>query len=166
MEVAQQFRVGQGLDLHRLVDGRPLILGGVRIPYARGLEGHSDADVLLHAVTDAVLGAAGLPDIGQRFPNTDETWRGASSLELLRLAWSDAAEQGWRVENIDCCVLAESPKLSEFFAAMRQNIGRVLGCSDTQVCVKATTPEKLGALGRSEGIAAMAVALLSRRVTS
>jgi len=154
-------RVGFGYDVHRLVPERALILGGVRIPYELGLLGHSDADVLTHAICDALLGAAALGDIGIHFPDTDERFRGISSLHLLgevnRLL--DAA--GYAPVNIDATVAAERPKLAPYIPAMREALGDVLGLPVDRVGVKATTTEKLGAIGREEGIAAMAVALIS-----
>ena len=146
-------RVGLGIDTHRFADGRPLILGGVEIPHERGLLGFSDADVLAHAITDALLGAAGLGDIGQHFPDTDEQWRGADSLELLRVV---AARVG-AIEHVDCTVMMERPKLSPHRDAIRANLEQLLGCT---VNVKATTGEGMGFVGRGEGVAALAVATL------
>ena len=155
-------RVGQGFDVHALVEGRPLILGGVRIASARGLLGHSDADVLLHAVTDALLGAAGLGDIGRHFPDTDPAFVGADSRMLLRAAMEKISAAGWRVSNVDCTVIAEAPKIAPHAAAMCANIAADLGITAAQVNVKGKTTEKLGLTGRGEGIAAQAVALLRR----
>ncbi len=155
-------RVGQGFDVHALVEGRPLILGGVRIASARGLLGHSDADVLLHAVTDALLGAAGLGDIGRHFPDTDPAFAGADSRVLLRAAMEKIRAAGWRVGNVDCTVIAEAPKIAPHAAAMCANIAADLGITAAQVNVKGKTTEKLGLTGRGEGIAAQAVALLRR----
>ncbi len=155
-------RVGQGFDVHALVEGRPLILGGVRIASARGLLGHSDADVLLHAVTDALLGAAGLGDIGRHFPDTDPAFSGADSRMLLRAAMEKIRAAGWRVSNVDCTVIAEAPKIAPHAAAMCANIAADLGIIAQQVNVKGKTTEKLGLTGRGEGIAAQAVALLLR----
>ena len=155
-------RVGQGFDVHALVEGRPLILGGVRIANARGLLGHSDADVLLHAVTDALLGAAGLGDIGRHFPDTDPAFVGADSRVLLRAAMEKIRAAGWRVSNVDCTVIAEAPKIAPHAAAMCANIAADLGITAAQVNVKGKTTEKLGLTGRGEGIAAQAVALLRR----
>ncbi len=155
-------RVGQGFDVHALVEGRPLILGGVRIANARGLLGHSDADVLLHAVTDALLGAAGLGDIGRHFPDTDPAFVGADSRMLLRAAMEKIRAAGWRVSNVDCTVIAEAPKIAPHAAAMCANIAADLGITAAQVNVKGKTTEKLGLTGRGEGIAAQAVALLRR----
>ncbi|MGE5468871.1 MAG: 2-C-methyl-D-erythritol 2,4-cyclodiphosphate synthase [Ignavibacteria bacterium] len=156
------FRIGQGYDVHALVPGRKLIIGGVDIPFDRGLAGHSDADVLLHAITDAVLGAAGLGDIGRMFPDTEERWRGADSRMLLRGAMAAVKQAGWRVGNVDATVVAQAPRISAHVAAMRDNIAADLGVSAAQVNVKGKTTERLGFAGRGEGIAAEAVALLVR----
>ena len=156
-------RIGQGIDVHQLVEGRPLILGGVTIPHTHGLDGHSDADALLHAITDAFLGATGRGDIGTLFPNNDERWRGADSKELLRLAWAPLKKEGWRVANLDCTILAERPKISPHIPAMKQGITALLGIELDACGIKATTTEKLGALGREEGIAAFAVVLLEKQ---
>lgn len=157
-----EFRVGLGQDCHRLVDDRPLILGGVRIEHDRGLLGHSDADVLLHAITDAVLGAAGLGDIGEMFPDTDPKHRGADSGELLRTALAAATGQGWRVVNVDCTVAAERPKLSPHKAAIRRRVADLLGVAADAVNVKAKTGEKVGPVGREEAMTAEAVVLLAK----
>jgi 2-C-methyl-D-erythritol 2,4-cyclodiphosphate synthase len=159
-------RFGQGFDAHRLVPGRPLILGGVRIPHPTGLLGHSDADVLVHAVMDAILGAAALGDIGQWFPDTDERHRGADSLELLRTMLADPRLAGWRVGNVDATVVAQAPRLAPHVPAMRENLARALGVAADRVSVKATTTEALGFCGRGEGIAALAVATIARRTKS
>jgi 2-C-methyl-D-erythritol 2,4-cyclodiphosphate synthase len=151
-------RSGIGYDIHRLAEGRKLILGGVEIPHSRGLEGHSDADVLLHAIADALLGAVGAGDIGQHFPNTDESIRGVSSIEILRRVIKVLAEKNARLVNIDATVLAEEPKLAPHVAAMQKRIADAIATPDSNVSVKATTNEKLGAIGRSEGIAAIAIA--------
>ena len=151
-------RCGIGYDVHRLAEGQKLILGGVEIAHSHGLEGHSDADVLLHAIADALLGAVGEGDIGQHFPNTDESIRGISSIEILRRVIKVLAEKKTRVVNIDATVLAEKPKLAPHIAAMRKTIADAIGILDSNVSVKATTNEKLGAVGRSEGIAAIAIA--------
>ena len=161
--MATEVRVGTGYDVHRLVKGRPLYIGGVRIEHDLGLDGHSDADVLLHAIMDAILGAAGLPDIGHYFPPTDERYRGASSLKLLDTVRSIVAEAGWQVVNVDSTVVAEQPRLSPYLAAMKATIGKALGVGERQVGIKATTNEGLGFVGRGEGIVAMAVALLAPR---
>jgi 2-C-methyl-D-erythritol 2,4-cyclodiphosphate synthase len=155
-------RVGQGFDVHALVAGRPLILGGVRIPHAFGLLGHSDADVLLHAVTDALLGAAGLGDIGRHFPDTDPAYAGADSRVLLRAAMDKVRAAGWRVGNVDCTIVAEAPKIAPHAAAMCASIAADLGIEAGRVNVKGKTTEKLGFTGRGEGIAAQAAVLLLR----
>ena len=152
------FRCGIGYDAHRLVSGRKLILGGVKIPHPRGLEGHSDADVLSHAVADAILGALGAGDIGKHFPNTEESIRGISSIEILRHAATIAAQKNARVVNVDATVLAEAPKISPHIAAMQEKIANALGVKANAISIKATTNEGLGAIGRSEGMAAIAVA--------
>ncbi len=152
------FRCGIGYDAHRLVSGRKLILGGVKIPHPRGLEGHSDADVLSHAVADAVLGALGAGDIGKHFLNTDESIRGISSIEILRHVATIAAQKNAQVVNVDATVLAEAPKISPHIAAMQEKIANALGVKANAISIKATTNEGLGAIGRSEGMAAIAVA--------
>jgi len=157
------FRIGQGYDVHALVVGRPLILGGVRIPFERGLEGHSDADVLLHALGDALLGAAGLGDLGSHFPPDDERWRDVDSGDLLRRIVAWVGERGFRVVNCDATVVAERPKLLPYREAMRERVAELLAVDSEVVSLKATTHERLGALGRGEGIAALAVVLLVRR---
>jgi len=149
---------GIGYDVHQLVEGRALILGGVEIPHTHGLDGHSDADVLAHAIADAVLGAIGERDIGFHFPNTDQSIRGISSLEILRKVANLVKEKGGRVINIDATLVAEAPKISPHVAAMRANLAAALGLDPKRVGVKATTNERMGFLGRGEGIAAMAVA--------
>ena len=156
------FRIGHGYDVHRLTEGRALILGGVQVPYALGLLGHSDADVLTHAVMDALLGEAGLGDIGRHFPDTNERYRGISSLLLLEHVRRLLADAGWRAGNIDATVIAQRPKLAPFLDEMRQKLAATLGISPDCVNVKATTEEGLGFSGRGEGIAAHAVALLER----
>jgi 2-C-methyl-D-erythritol 2,4-cyclodiphosphate synthase len=156
-------RVGIGYDVHRMAPGRPLVLGGVVVPSEDGLEGHSDADALLHAVMDALLGAAGLNDIGHHFPPGDERYRGASSLGLLQEVRRLVERAGWQVVNVDSTVVAERPKLAPFLGAMKRAIGESLGVDQARIGIKATTNEGLGAMGRREGIAAMAVALLVRR---
>ncbi|MCD8133894.1 MAG: 2-C-methyl-D-erythritol 2,4-cyclodiphosphate synthase [Clostridiales bacterium] len=154
-------RVGMGYDVHQLTEGRRLILGGVDIPHTRGLLGHSDADVLLHAVMDALLGAAALGDIGKHFPDTDERYRGISSLRLLSRVGDLLLQSHYVIENIDATVIAQQPKLRPYIAQMEQNIADTLGIDQSQVNVKATTEEHLGFTGREEGIAANAVCLLS-----
>ena len=151
-------RCGIGYDVHRLAEGRKLILGGVEIAHSHGLEGHSDADVLLHAIADALLGAIGAGDIGQHFPDTDESLRGISSIEILKRVLKMLAEKRARVVNIDATVLAEEPQLAPHVAAMRKKIADAISTSDSNVSVKATTNERLGAIGRGEGIAAIAIA--------
>ncbi|WP_247215221.1 2-C-methyl-D-erythritol 2,4-cyclodiphosphate synthase [Synechococcus sp. C9] len=154
------FRIGNGYDIHRLVPERPLILGGVNIPHTLGLLGHSDADVLTHAVMDALLGALGLGDIGHYFPPDDPQWAGADSVMLLTQVRRWVAEQGWQVANVDTVVVAERPKLKPHIPAMQARLAEALGVAPAQVGVKATTNERLGPVGREEGIAAHAVALL------
>ena len=156
-------RVGIGYDLHRLVEGRPLILGGVRIPYDRGLTGHSDADAVCHAATDAILGAAAAGSIGQHFPDTDPRWAGASSLELLRAAVDITRRDGFVVENLDVTVIAEHPRLGPYVDRMRAELARAMGIETSHVSVKGKTNEGLGAVGRGEAIAAHAITLLKRR---
>ena len=156
------FRVGQGFDVHALVEGRDLIIGGVKIPHTHGLLGHSDADVLLHAVTDAILGAAGLGDIGRHFPDTDARYAGADSRVLLRAAMQKVSEAGWRVVNVDATVHAQAPKIGPHAESMVANIAADLGIVPDCVNVKAKTNEGLGYLGRKEGIAATVVVLIER----
>nr|WP_245574296.1 2-C-methyl-D-erythritol 2,4-cyclodiphosphate synthase [Desulfovirgula thermocuniculi] len=156
-------RFGFGYDVHRLVAGRPLVLGGVTVPFPLGLEGHSDADVLLHAVMDALLGAAGLGDIGRHFPDTDPHYAGASSLWLLEQVGQMLSQKGFRVQNIDATLVAQAPRLAGYIPAMEHNIARALGVDAARVNVKATTTEGLGFAGRGEGMAAYAVAALGYR---
>jgi 2-C-methyl-D-erythritol 2,4-cyclodiphosphate synthase len=156
------FRIGQGYDVHQLVEGRPLIIGGVHVPYERGLLGHSDADVLLHAITDALFGAASMGDIGRHFPDTDKKFAGADSRVLLREAFALVSEAGFAIANLDATVIAQAPKLASHIEAMRANIAQDLDLPPTRVNVKAKTNEKLGYLGRGEGIEAQAVVLLRR----
>jgi len=156
-------RCGIGYDVHRLVEGRKLILGGIEIAHSRGLEGHSDADVLSHAIADALLGAIGAGDIGQHFPNTDESIRGISSIEILKQVSKLLAEKKARVLNIDATVIAEEPKIAPHVFAMRQKIAFAIDISQSDVSIKATTNEKLGFIGRGEGIAAMAVATVEQK---
>ncbi|PWK05651.1 2-C-methyl-D-erythritol 2,4-cyclodiphosphate synthase [Tumebacillus permanentifrigoris] len=156
-------RIGMGYDVHKLVEGRPLILGGVTIPHETGLLGHSDADVLLHAIKDAILGALALGDIGKHFPDTDERYRGADSLQLLAHVWNLATERGYSLGNLDCVVMAERPKLRPYIDEMRGVLARELGAELDQINVKATTTEKLGFVGREEGMAAQAVVLLLKK---
>jgi len=152
------FRSGIGYDVHCLAPGRKLILGGIEIDHPRGLEGHSDADVVSHAIADALLGAIGAGDIGQHFPNTDESIRGISSIEILRRVAKLVADKGARVVNVDATMIAEAPRLAPHVAAMRQKLADAIGLSESDVSLKATTNEQLGPVGRGEGIAAIAIA--------
>jgi 2-C-methyl-D-erythritol 2,4-cyclodiphosphate synthase len=154
-------RAGIGYDCHRLADGRRLVIGGVEIPHERGLDGHSDSDVLAHAVIDALLGAAGLGDIGEHFPDTDERWRDADSIGLLEAVVGMVAGAGLVVENVDCTVMMEAPKLAPHRQAIRASLARALGLETGRVNVKATTGERMGFVGRGEGVAALAVAAVS-----
>ncbi|NIC40643.1 2-C-methyl-D-erythritol 2,4-cyclodiphosphate synthase [Aquabacterium sp. A08] len=156
------FRVGEGWDVHALVPGRPLVLGGVTVPHHSGLLGHSDADALLHAITDALLGAAGLGDIGTLFPDSDARFRGANSRVLLAEALRQVQDQGWAVANVDCTVVAQAPRLAAHKAAMRAAIAQTLGLASAQVNVKAKTAEKLGPVGQGLSMEARAVVLLYR----
>lgn len=153
-------RIGQGIDVHALVEGRDLIIGGVKIPYSKGLLGHSDADVLLHAISDALLGAAGLGDIGKHFPDTDPQWKGADSRALLRAVVARVAAQGWAVVNVDATIVAQAPRMAPHIPQMQSYIASDLGIAIAAVNIKATTTEHLGFTGRGEGIAAQAVVLL------
>ena len=153
-------RIGHGYDVHRLVPGRALILGGVKIPYELGLDGHSDADVLLHAVMDALLGAAALRDIGYHFPDTDPTYKGADSMQLLKEVGRKIAAAGYRVGNIDVTMIAQKPKLKDYIPTMAKNIAAALGIEESRVNVKATTEERLGFTGTGEGMSCHAVCLL------
>lgn len=153
-------RIGQGYDVHKLVEGRKLILGGVEVPCEKGLLGHSDADVLTHAIMDALLGAAGLGDIGKHFPDTDPAYAGADSLRLLEAVAQKLKEQGWKVGNIDSTIIAQRPKLAPYLPQMRENLARMLAVSPEQINVKATTEEGMGFTGTGDGMAAQAVALL------
>ena len=157
------FRIGQGFDVHQLVEGRPLIIGGVRIPYEKGLLGHSDADVLLHAVADACLGAIGAGDIGKHFPDTDSRYKDADSALLLKQVWELVKQQGYELVNLDCTIIAQKPKMAPHIEQMKENIAKWLEGEPSQVNVKATTTEKLGFTGREEGIAAQAVVLLQKQ---
>lgn len=157
-------RLGQGMDYHRLQKGRRLVLGGVEIPFEMGLAGHSDADVLAHAVCDALLGAAAMGDIGRHFPDTDARHQGRSSLEFLHEVRDKLNQAGWRIVNVDATVLAQRPRIAPFFEAMQQNMARALGIARAQVSVKATTSEGMNAEGRGEGISAHAVAMIERDV--
>ena len=157
------FRIGNGYDVHRLVAGRKLILGGVEIPHPLGLDGHSDADALTHAICDAILGALGAGDIGKYFPDTDPKWKGVSSLMLLKEVGAKCAERGFVIANIDSIIAAQKPKIAPHIEAMQQNIASALGVDPTQINVKATTTETLGYVGREEGMAATAVVLLEKK---
>ena len=157
-----QLRVGCGYDVHKLVEGRKLILCGVEVPYELGLLGHSDADVALHALMDALLGAAALGDIGKHFPDTDERFKGADSMKLTEHIVKLLTERGWQINNVDVTIIAQRPKLAGFIPAMRENVAKVLGIDADAVNVKATTTEKLGFTGRGEGIASEAVASIIR----
>ena len=159
----EAYRIGTGYDIHRLVDGRKLMLGGIRVPFMKGLLGHSDSDVLSHAVCDALLGAAALGDIGTHFPDTDPRWRGASSLDFLRHAVKLIGEQGYGVANVDATVITEQPKLKPYIQTMREQLASVLEVSVDAVSIKAKTNEGLDAIGRGEAMAAHAVVLLVRR---
>jgi 2-C-methyl-D-erythritol 2,4-cyclodiphosphate synthase len=158
-------RIGHGYDVHRLVEGRKLILGGVDIPYEKGLLGHSDADVLLHAISDAILGAIGEGDIGRHFPDSDPRYKGADSLKLLAHVMKLAEDKGFRLGNLDATIVAQRPKLAPHIPLMRQNIAGVLSAEIDRVNVKATTTEELGFAGRGEGIAAYAVTLMEKKRT-
>ena len=153
-------RIGTGYDVHKLVEGRKLIMGGVEIPYEKGLLGHSDADVLVHAIMDALLGAAALGDIGKHFPDTDTKYKGADSLMLMREVKRILSDEGYEIENVDSTIIAQAPKMKPHIEEMRQNIAEALSLDITQVSVKATTEERLGFTGRGEGISAQAVALI------
>ena len=153
-------RIGTGYDVHKLAEGRKLIIGGVEIPYEKGLLGHSDADVLVHAIMDALLGAAALGDIGKHFPDTDPKYKGADSLMLMREVRRILKENGYRIGNVDSTIIAQAPKMSPHIDTMRRNIADALGLDVSQVSVKATTEERLGFTGRGEGISAQAVALI------
>lgn len=153
-------RIGQGYDVHQLVEGRPLIIGGIEIPHEKGLLGHSDADVLLHTVADAVLGAIAEGDIGKHFPDTDPAFKGADSAKLLSHVWELVKKKGYKLGNIDCTIIAQRPKMAPYIPEMRQRISELLEADLDQVNVKATTTEKLGFCGREEGIAAQATVLL------
>lgn len=155
-------RVGQGYDVHQLVAGRPLIIGGVHIPYEKGLLGHSDADVLLHAVTDACLGAVGLGDIGSYFPDNDNAYKNANSAVLLKNVWEMIKDKGYLLVNIDATIIAQKPKMAPYIELMKTNIAAILEAEREQINVKATTTEKLGFTGREEGIASLAVVLLEK----
>lgn len=156
------FRIGQGFDVHAFAEDRPLIIGGITIPHTKGLIGHSDADVLLHTVTDAALGAIGKVDIGTHFPDTDAAFKDADSAVLLEKVWEMVKEEGYRLGNIDCTIIAQKPKMAPYIEDIRQRVAELLEAEVSQVNVKATTTEKLGFPGREEGIAAMATILLMK----
>ena len=156
-------RVGMGIDVHALVEGRPLILGGVTVPHSLGLSGHSDGDALTHAVVDALIGAAGMGDIGGRFPSSDNAYKDADSLTFLSAIAPELSEAGWSIENVDATIIAQRPALSPFVNDMAANIARALTIDPDQINVKATTSDRLGIAGREEGVAAFAVALLERQ---
>ena len=155
-------RVGMGYDVHRLTEGRDLIIGGVKIPYEKGLLGHSDADVLLHAISDALLGAAALGDVGKHFPDTDPAYKGISSLILLEKVGDLISEKGYLIENVDATIIAQAPKMRPHVDAMRENIAKVCSCDVSQISVKATTEEHLGFTGEKLGMSAHAVALMCK----
>ncbi|WHZ57946.1 2-C-methyl-D-erythritol 2,4-cyclodiphosphate synthase [Metabacillus hrfriensis] len=156
-------RIGQGFDVHQLVEGRPLILGGIEIPYEKGLLGHSDADVLLHTVADACLGAIAAGDIGKHFPDTDPEFKDADSAKLLQHVWQLVKEKGYTLGNIDCTVIAQKPKMAPYIDQMRERIAELLEADVNQVNVKATTTEQLGFTGRGEGIASQATVLIQKK---
>lgn len=155
-------RIGQGFDVHKLVEGRPLIIGGITIPYEKGLDGHSDADVLLHTITDACLGAIGEGDIGRHFPDTDEAFKDADSAVLLEEVWKYVKEKGYKLVNADCTIIAQKPKMAPHISKMKERIASLLEATPEQINVKASTTEALGFVGRGEGIAAQAVVLLQK----
>ena len=157
-----KIRVGTGIDFHRLVKGRPLIIGGVNIPYSKGLVGHSDADVLTHSICDALLGAAGLSDIGTYFPDSDKRYHGIESLKLLKQVITILAKAGYHTVNVDCSLIAQEPKLTPHFPAMKRQLGNVIHLSSECIGLKATTSEGMGALGHGEGIAATCVCLIEK----
>ncbi len=157
-------RIGQGFDVHQLVEGRPLIMGGIEIPYEKGLLGHSDADVLLHTIADACLGAIAAGDIGKHFPDTDPNFKDADSAVLLQHVWKLVKAEGYTLGNIDCSIIAQKPKMAPHIEQMRERIAKLLESTISQVNVKATTTEKLGFTGRGEGIAAQATVLLVKQV--
>ncbi|AQQ51743.1 2-C-methyl-D-erythritol 2,4-cyclodiphosphate synthase [Planococcus lenghuensis] len=156
-------RIGQGYDVHQLTEGRPFILGGIEIPHNKGLLGHSDADVLLHTITDAAVGAIGGGDIGKHFPDTDPAFKDADSRKLLKHIWGIVKEQGFVLGNVDCTVIAQAPKLAPYIEEMRNSVAELLEADKSQVNIKATTSEHLGFTGRGEGIAALAVILLVKQ---
>ncbi|GGE21142.1 2-C-methyl-D-erythritol 2,4-cyclodiphosphate synthase [Marinithermofilum abyssi] len=159
------FKIGQGFDVHQFAIGRPLIVGGVEIPHPVGLVGHSDADVLLHAITDAVLGAVGKGDIGTHFPDTDPSYKDADSAELLKQVWEMVNAAGYRLGNVDATIIAQKPKMAPYIPQMRERVAELLQGELSDINIKATTTEKLGFTGREEGIAAMAVVLLVKETS-
>ncbi|MED4237991.1 2-C-methyl-D-erythritol 2,4-cyclodiphosphate synthase [Priestia megaterium] len=156
-------RVGQGFDVHEFAEGRPLIIGGLEIPYEKGLLGHSDADVLLHTIADALLGAAAKGDIGKHFPDTDPEFKDADSAKLLQHVWKLLKDEGYELSNVDCTIIAQKPKMALYIEPMRERIAQLLEASISQINVKATTTEKLGFTGREEGIAAQAAVLVYQK---
>jgi 2-C-methyl-D-erythritol 2,4-cyclodiphosphate synthase len=156
------FRIGQGFDVHQLTEGRPLIIGGITIPYEKGLLGHSDADVLLHTISDACLGAIGEGDIGKHFPDTDPNFKDADSAKLMEQVWQLVKDRGYELVNADCTIIAQKPKMAPYIQPMKERIADLLNASPEQINVKATTTEKLGFTGRGEGIASQAVVLLKK----
>jgi 2-C-methyl-D-erythritol 2,4-cyclodiphosphate synthase len=156
------FRIGQGFDVHQLTEGRPLIIGGITIPYEKGLLGHSDADVLLHTISDACLGAIGEGDIGKHFPDTDPNFKDADSAKLMEHVWQLVKDRGYELVNADCTIIAQQPKMAPYIQSMKERIAELLNASPEQINVKATTTEKLGFTGRGEGIASQAVVLLKK----
>jgi 2-C-methyl-D-erythritol 2,4-cyclodiphosphate synthase len=157
------FRIGQGFDVHQLTEGRPLIIGGITIPYEKGLLGHSDADVLLHTISDACLGAIGEGDIGRHFPDTDPEFKDADSAKLMEHVWQLVKDRGYELVNADCTIIAQKPKMAPYIQQMKERIAELLNASPEQINVKATTTEKLGFTGRGEGIASQAVVLLKKK---
>jgi 2-C-methyl-D-erythritol 2,4-cyclodiphosphate synthase len=158
----EMIKIGQGFDVHQLVEGRPLIIGGIEIPHEKGLLGHSDADVLLHTIADACLGAIAAGDIGKHFPDTDPKYKGADSKVLLQHVWAMVENEGYKLGNVDCTIMAQKPKMAPHIEEMRAMIAKLLNSSISQVNVKATTTEKLGFTGREEGIASQAVVLITK----
>jgi 2-C-methyl-D-erythritol 2,4-cyclodiphosphate synthase len=158
----KMFRIGQGFDVHQLADGRPLIIGGITIPYEKGLLGHSDADVLLHTIADACLGAIGEGDIGKHFPDTDPNFKDADSAKLLEHVWGMVKEKGYSLVNVDCTIIAQKPKMAPYIDSIKERVAALLEGTIEQVNVKATTTERLGFTGRGEGIAAQAVILIQK----
>lgn len=156
------FRIGLGTDLHELTENRPLVIGGVNIPFEKGAKAHSDGDALLHAIADALLGASTLGDIGSYFPPEEAKWKDADSKELLKIIWNDVKKAGWKIENIDCVIQLEKPKLLPFRDAIRKSIASILECDLSQIFLKAKTAEKLGYIGQSQAISTQAIALLSK----